>query len=432
MPLFCPNCGSEKVLPSTRRSWWGGVQQSLGLRRFLCDDCYHRFTVRGGQDETQLPRVPEPLGAMHGQRLEDSSLPDGPVFLEPATPFSEARPEEPESNAPDREWRARTDSDSQPEPEPGLAPESASPARLRLQPEPEAEVWGEPGSGQDYAPSGHGLADLQPSLDFAGPGLEHELAPNQPARTSPPLLGLWRKVGLGLGLALICLALLLWYRLNLDSAPDSQTPTPTAAPAIQEQPTGLPPAAPPLGGGDLPRTEVGGPTVGAIMPPNPEPADQDGSAQPLREKASAATTPTPPAIPGPTPLPQTPSDAAPIAKAPSRVDQTPRPVRYGAAKEAPMRGAARAKSPTIAQAASGGYRLQFGAFSDPDRAMALASKLKGMGFKVDLVQGATGQGRTLTKVRSGHFANVREARKARIRAAALTAMDVVIVPPPRR
>ena len=63
--------------------------------------------------------------------------------------------------------------------------------------------------------------------------------------------------------------------------------------------------------------------------------------------------------------------------------------------------------------------------------MALAAKLKGMGYKVDLVQGASSGGRSLTKVRSGHFASAAEARKARLRAAALTAMEVVIIPPPR-
>ncbi|MCA1905139.1 MAG: SPOR domain-containing protein [Desulfarculus sp.] len=415
MPLFCPNCGSEKVLPSTRRSWWRSVQQSLGRRHFLCDDCYHRFTVRGGQDETPPPRVPEPMAAMAGETPGESPPLDGPVFLEPAAP------------APDRQWRSRLDPDTQPEsePEPVFAPESASPARLTLQSEREPEPEREPAHGPGSAARDHGLADLQPSLDFAGPGQETELGPGwmEPTRTSTPLLGLWRKVGLGLGLALICLALLLWYRLNLDSAPDSQTSAPSVAPTIREQPTGLPPAAPPLGGGNAPTTAGSGPAVGAIMPPGPEPAGQGGPAQSVHEAASTTAPPPPPAVLGPAPIHQAPFAASPIDKPRPQAERPPRPSR---------RDAARTKPPTITQAAAGGYRLQFGAFSDPDRAMALAAKLKGLGFKVDLVQGATSQGRTLTKVRSGHFASVREARKARIRAAAITAMDVVIVPPPQR
>jgi outer membrane biosynthesis protein TonB len=410
---FCPNCGSEKVRPSTRRSWWRGLQQSLGLRFFLCDECYHRFTVRGTQAEEIAPRglapppspdrpAPEPLaGDGHISLASQASAPPAPdlgrELEEPPAPL---------------DWRP---AGPEPAPEPEAAPFPA----------PEPALEREPG----WEPA-------------TGPALERETEANAPPRAAAPWPGLWRKLGLGLALLLIGLALLLWYRLNLDSPGPDPVPGQLAQSGIKDESLSLPPA--PATPGPAESSAPGAkpaPAVGAIPPPGGELPAPGEAAPPW----PTSTTPAPSPAPEPTapraigPVPGAPA-LAPSAKPRPLEDETPAPrvqpapSRKSAPQTTPAHTApakAVTKPPAKASAPTGGYTLQFGAFGDPDRAMALAAKLKGMGYKVDLVQGATSGGRSLTKVRSGHFPNAAEARKARLRAVALTAMEVVIIPPPR-
>lgn len=47
---YCPQCGSDNVLVSTRRNAWRNLMRSLGFRYFICDECYTRFRARRGQD----------------------------------------------------------------------------------------------------------------------------------------------------------------------------------------------------------------------------------------------------------------------------------------------------------------------------------------------------------------------------------------------
>lgn len=437
---FCPNCGSEKVQPSTRHSWWRGLQQSLGLRHFLCDECYHRFTVRGRQADEPAPRsalAPPPGGQPAPEPYPD----DGPIYLEAqATPDPMDLDQGPEERPAPPEWQADT-ADAPPEPEtetrPGTAP------FLRPEPEPESAPEPEPGLGPatGFGPFRRepSLEAVQPRLDFAGPALEGDPEADALPRAAASWLGLWRKLALGLALLLICLALLLWYRLNLDSPGQSPTTEQVAQSRIKDEPLSLPPAPTSPGASEsaAPAAKPA-PTVGAIPPPTSEtPAPATTWPPPTTPAPSAAPAPAPgaPAL-APSAKPRALEEEAPAplaTPAPARTHAAkPAPTRVAAAKPAPKPAVrARAKSPAKASASRGGYSLQFGAFSDPDRAMALAAKLKGMGYKVDLVLGSASGGRSLTKVRSGHYPNAQEARKARLRAAALTAMEVVIIPPPR-
>lgn len=441
--LFCPNCGSEKVLPSVRQSWWRGVQESLGLRHYLCDECFHRFTVRGNQGDEPALRRPGLLAEAAGEPYPS----DGPIYLESTdrSPLVEAQPQARETPASSQEWPTTGDQGSGAgpdfEPSPGFGPDLVSPARATPEPEQELEPGLDPEKGLGQGPRGLGLHGLQPGLDFAGPGLEREPGFTAPPRPTPPLLSLWRKLGLGLGLVFVCVALLLWYRLNLDSSPESHPPTPAASPTIREEPLKLAPTPAPSSAEGAQPMEKPGPAVGAIPPPANEATSQRGPAQPWSEPPSspppAIQAPPAPRLDDPPPAPAAPLSTTPSARPRAREDQpavavarptTPRATPTQAAPAKPAKAPSKVKT----NGAAGGYTLQFGAFSDQDRAMALADKLKGMGFKVDLVQGAASNGRVLTKVRSGHFASPQEARQARTKAAALTAMEVVVVPPPRR
>lgn len=432
---FCPNCGSEKVQPSLRRTWWRGLQQSLGLRHFLCDECYHRFTVRGSQTDALPPQgMAPPLTP--GHPAPEPQLGDGAIHLATQAPDPEAMGlgREPEERPAPREWQA-TEPDSTPKPkadsEPGAAP--------FLTPEPgmEAEPAWEPATGLGFAQGELGPEAQQPRLDFAGPALEREPEGDAPRRAAASWPGLWRKLGLGLAVLLIGLALLLWYRLNLDSPDQSPIAGQLAQSGIKDESLRLPPApAPPNAAEGAAPAIKPAPAIGAIPPPGGE-ASATGETSPPWPSPSPAPEPTAPRMVGP--APSAPA-LAPSAKPRPLEDEAPAPVAQPAPsrKPAPQVATARTapakaktKPPAKSSAPAGGYTLQFGAFSDPDRAMALAAKLKGMGYKVELAQGATSGGRSLTKVRSGHFANAAEARKARLRASALTAMEVVIIPPPR-
>ncbi|MFZ5584391.1 MAG: SPOR domain-containing protein [Thermodesulfobacteriota bacterium] len=359
---YCPQCGSDNVLVSTRRTAWRNLMRSLGFRYFICDECYTRFRARLGQDGRPPQVTPPPV--------EPEPLPTPPP---------------PPAAAPDFSLEPAPDIMLEPRPRPEFA-EGQEPA------------W-------DRSPR-------QPDLDFPPPQDQDE------PETKPSALpwlsaGLLAKVCAGLAVVLGVAALFYWYRLSLAPPPPASQPV---AARIKIAPEPLTPPAPPA-------------PVEPITPAAPAALSPTGGGQPgLASQPTLATLPSPPPTsltattlaPPPPPPPPPPAPAsAPVPTPAAKIPAAPAAAKP-AAKPAPP-------APAKAGAVKAALALQFGAFSEPARAKALADKLKRAGLKVHLVPSDGENDRKLTKVRYGAFANLDQARQAQKEVKAKTGLETVIV-----
>lgn len=385
----CPECGSENVLISSGRNTWRQIMRALGWRYYLCDDCYTRFRARPGQPE-KPPRVAPP--------------PVEPETLPPPQPLPVAAPDFSLDPAPEYDLEPVLEAPAPPPPAPELPPAAD---------EPEEEFAPEPTPDWRRAP-------VQPDLEFSPPELDEE--PPPPARSGVLAwltAGFLAKACAALAVVLGVAALFYWYRLSLTPPPPASHPAATrmkitpepvtppttmAAPVLQAVPTTLAPPStllPPPAVSQAPATGLGQTGL---------PSLPSASSVPSTSLTTTTLAPSPP--PPPPPPVVKPPAAAPAVKAPAATRAT-KPAAKPVAKAA---------------AAKGALALQFGAFSEPARAKAVADKLKRHGYQVHLVQGVNKKGVKLTKVRVGGYANLDQAQKALKAAKAKTGLaDVVIV-----
>ena len=173
--------------------------------------------------------------------------------------------------------------------------------------------------------------------------------------------------------------------------------------------------APADGAAPADATASAAPTPDASGPPTkltrPDAPETDTTAQSApAEETPAATASDAPAAPAPT-APQTATQDKPATSSPdatAQADAAPPPAP--AAPPVALKGGDNAK--TAATPPTGGFVLQFGAFSVEANARKLADQLKQKGHDVTVVAAQDAKGRQLFAVRGGSYANAGEAEMA--------------------
>jgi Flp pilus assembly protein TadD/cell division septation protein DedD len=208
---------------------------------------------------------------------------------------------------------------------------------------------------------------------------------------------------------------------NKDAAPGSDAAAPTMADDKEAPPPAPVPAdgaAPaPAAASDAPPPDASGPPTKLTRPDAPD-APADATAQPSPSEAAPAPATAGDASTPVAPAPTTASDA-PAAPATSAAQQPANPATDNADAAPPatppvavIKGGVKAKPSAAATARTGGFVLQFGAFSVEANARKLADQLKKKGHHVSVVAYQDAKGRAMYAVRGGSYANAALAEAA--------------------